>query len=114
MPENNQTKTNLEDVRLKVSDFLTTAPDHLRDSTELAFLFGTTNREIRTMVQRERLEGIPIIGTEHGYRLASSLAEYQTYTAKRLKWLDEEIKNVNLSAVAVTAKGYFGCKNTAG
>lgn len=110
----NERKIKAEENRVRVSDFLTTDPDHLRDSSELAYLLGTTNREIRAMVQRERLEGIPIIGTEHGYRLASSLAEYQTYTTKRLKWLDEEIKNVNLSAVAVTAKGYFGCKNTAG
>ena len=105
MTENKQ--TNPEDVRLKVSDYLTTDPDHLRDSTELAFLLGTTNREIRTMVQRERMEGVPIIGTDRGYRLASSMAEYQAYTSKRLKWLDEEIKNVKISAVAVTTKGYF-------
>lgn len=105
MTENKQ--TNPEDVRLKVSDYLTTDPDHLRDSTELAFLLGTTNREIRAMVQRERLEGIPIIGVERGYRLASSMAEYQAYTSKRLKWLDKEIKDVKISAVAVTTKGYF-------
>lgn len=101
----NERKIMAEENRVRVCDYLTT--DHLRDSTELAFLLGTTNREIRAMVQRERLEGIPIVGTERGYRLASSMAEYQTYTAKRLKWLNEEIKNVNVSAIAVTTKGYF-------
>lgn len=100
-------KTMEEESRLRISDFLTTDPDHLRDSTELAFLLGTTNREIRTMVQRERMEGVPIIGTDRGYRLASSMAEYQAYTSKRLKWLDKEIKDVKISAVAVIAKGYF-------
>lgn len=103
----NERKIKAEENRVRVSDYLTTDPDHLRDSTELAFLLGTTNREIRAMVQRERLEGVPIIGTERGYRLASSMAEYQIYTSKRLKWLDKEIKDVKISAVAVTTKGYF-------
>lgn len=100
-------KIKAEENRVRVSDYLTTDPDHLRDSSELAYLLGTTNREIRTMAQRERLEGIPIIGVERGYRLASSMAEYQAYTSKRLKWLDKEIKDVKISAVAVTTKGYF-------
>ena len=105
MTENKQTTP--EDIRPKVSDYLTTDPDHLRDSSELAYLLGTSPREIRSMVQRERLEGVPIIGTDRGYRLASSMAEYQAYTSKRLKWLDKEIKDVKIYAVAVTTKGYF-------
>lgn len=103
----NERKTMAEENRLKVSDYLTTDPDHLRDSTELASLLGTTNREIRAMVRNERMEGIPIIATERGYRLAVSLEEYLAYVSKRTKWLDRENKDITLSAVAVTWKGYF-------
>lgn len=98
-------KTMEEESRLRISDYLST--DCLRDSAELASLLGTTNREIRTMVRRERMEGIPIIGTERGYRLAVSLGEYQAYVSKRTKWLDGERKDITFSAVAVTTKGYF-------
>lgn len=98
-------KTMEEESRLRISDHLST--DCLRDSTELASLLGTTNREIRAMVRRERMEGIPIIGTERGYRLAVSLGEYQAYVSKRTKWLDGERKDIAFSAVAVTTKGYF-------
>ena len=107
----NERKIMAEENRLKVSDHLTTDPDHLRDSTELASLLGTTNREIRAMVRRERMEGIPIIGTERGYRLAVSLGEYQAYVSKRTKWLDGERKDITFSAVAVTTKGYFDSKS---
>jgi len=105
MTENNQ--TNPEDVRLKVSDYLTTDPDHLRNSDELAFLLGTTTREIRSMVRRERFEGVPIVGTERGYRLAVSLEEYRAYTTRRIKHLDQERKDTILSDIAVATKGYF-------
>ena len=100
-------KTKAEENRVRVSDYLTTDPDHLRDSAELAFLLGTSPREIRSMVRRERMEGIPIIGVERGYRLAASLEEYLAYVSKRTKWLDKENKDITLSAVAVTGKGYF-------
>lgn len=108
MTENKQ--TNPEDVRLKVSDYLTTDPDHLRDSSELAYLLGTSPREIRSMVRRERMEGIPIIGVERGYRLAASLEEYLAYVSKRTKWLDTERKDIAISAAAVTVKGHFNSK----
>ena len=98
-------KTMEEESRLRISDYLST--DCLRDSAELASLLGTTNREIRAMVRRERLEGFPIVATERGYRLAVSLEEYLAYVSKRTKWLDKENKDITLSAVAVTGKGYF-------
>lgn len=100
-------KIKAEENRVRVSDYLTADPDHLRDSSELAYLLGTSPREIRSMVRRERMEGIPIIGVEHGYRLAASLEEYLAYVSKRTKWLDKENKDITLSAVAVTGKGYF-------
>lgn len=103
----NERKIKAEENRVKVSDYLTNDPEHLRDSTELAFLLGTTNREIRTLAQQERLEGIPVIATERGYRLASSLEEYRRYAAKRQKYLDKEKKELELSVIAVTTKGYF-------
>lgn len=103
----NERKIKAEENRVRVSDHLTTDPDHLRDSAELAFLLGTSPREIRSMVRRERMEGIPIIGVERGYRLAASLEEYLAYVSKRTKWLDKENKDITLSAVAVTGKGYF-------
>lgn len=105
MSENKQ--INPEDVRLRVSDYLTNSPDHLRNSDELAYLLGTSPRDIRSMVRNERMEGVPIIGTERGYRLASSLKEYLTYTSKRKKNLDRERKDIALSDIAVTTKGYF-------
>lgn len=105
MTENERKKA--EENRVRVSDHLTTDPDHLRDSAELAYLLGTSPREIRSMVRRERMEGIPIIGVERGYRLAASLEEYLAYVSKRTKWLDKENKDITLSAVAVTGKGYF-------
>ncbi len=101
----NERKTMAEENRLKISDYLAT--DHLRDSGELAFLLNVSPREIRSMVRRERLEGIPIIASERGYRLAVSLEEYLAYVSKRTKWLDKENKDITLSAVAVTGKGYF-------
>lgn len=106
----NERKIRAEENRVRVSDYLTTDPDHLRDSSELAYLLGTSPREIRSMVRRERLEGIPIVGVERGYRLAASLEEYLAYVSKRTKWLDKENKDITLSAVAVTGKGYFNSK----
>ena len=100
-------KIKAEENRVRVSDFLTTDPDHLRDSSELAYLLGTTNREIRTMAQRERLEGIPVVATDRGYRLASSLEEYRRYAAKRQKYLEKEKRELELSVIAVTTKGFF-------
>lgn len=105
MTENKQ--TNPDDIRLKVSDYLTNSPDHLRNSDEFSYLLGASPREIRAMVRNERMEGIPIIGTERGYRLASSLEEYRTYTSKRIKHIDQERKDIALSDIAVTTKGYF-------
>ena len=106
----NERKIKADENRVKVSDYLTNSPDHLRNSDELAYLLGTSPREIRSMVRRERFEGIPIIGTERGYRLASSLEEYRTYTSKRKKHLDRERKDIALSDIAVTTKGYFQAK----
>jgi hypothetical protein len=39
---------------------------------ELAILMNCNTREIRQQVNRERLEGAPIVGDEHGYYIADT------------------------------------------
>lgn len=59
------------------------------------------------MVLHERLDGIPIIGTERGYFIAPNEEAFQTYAFKRQKYLAKETRELKLSVIAVTAKGYF-------
>lgn len=98
---------NPEDVQLKLSDYLSNDPDHPRDSGELAFLLNVDARGIRAMAQRERLEGIPIIANERGYYIAPTKEAFLAYIHKRQRWLDKEKKDIKLSEIAVTARGYF-------
>ena len=102
MPENNP--TNPEDVRPKVSDFLTTDADHPRDSGELAFLLGTDKRGIRAMVLHERLDGTAIIGVQNGYYIAPSVEVFQAYVRRRQKYLKKEERELELAAFAVKHK----------
>ncbi len=100
----NERKIMAEGSRVRVCDYLTTDPDHPRDSGELAFLLGTTKRGIRAMVLNERLDGVPIVGVQSGYYLASSVEAFEEYVRRRQKYLKKESTELELAAFAVAHK----------
>lgn len=66
---------------MKIADFLLQGEANAIPRRTLESMTGWNGREIRLEIQRERLEGVPIIGGQSGYFLAETQREKQAFVS---------------------------------
>lgn len=80
--------------QFEIADLLGHGPENAIRLSELVSLTGRKGRDVRRMIQAERLGGVPILSdNEHGYYLPSS-GEDRAACVRSLRGRAKEILNV--------------------
>ena len=80
--------------QFEIADLLSYGPENGLRLSELVSLTGWKGRDVRRMIQAERLGGVPILSdNEHGYYLPSS-GEDRAACVRSLRGRAKEILNV--------------------